>query len=193
MSAERRPMDWEEAKARLARMRRRIEEDDFGSSDEEILHRRAERYRRAEQVERVARMELIIFRRRESRYAAPLDQLVGIRLAEKITPLPGVSPVIQGVINMRGQIVAIHDLAYFFQRQGEPSERPWAVIGRGEAGLIALLADEIEGVQSPDIESIRPVPISLDEREGNFRGVLKEGTLVLDFSGLSRDKAFFLA
>lgn len=186
-------IDWQEVTAQIAAVGRELQGERSDRCSEEILRRRAERFRRAEESVSLQRLDLIVFRRHKERYAAALQELEGVREAQKITALPGVSPRIRGVINLRGQIVAIHDLALISEPTAPMPTTAWAVIGAGEEGLIALLADEVEGVMSPQVDAIRPLPLSLQEREGSIRGVLEDGTLVLDFAGLSRDQQFYLA
>lgn len=186
-------IDWQAIKDRIARIGEMIEQGGDHIDREVVLARRAERYRRVEQQVVTDRVELVVFRRGGVRYGVRLDTLEEIRSARRISPLPGVSPVIRGVINVRGQIVAMHDLAAFRGATEPLPEQPWAVIGHGESSLIALVADQVEGVQRPENDAIRPIPLSMGDKESCFSGVLDDGTVVLDFAGLAGSAGFFLA
>ncbi len=186
-------INWEEIKARIAEVERVIQGGESRADRDELLARRAKRYRRVEEEQAVDTVELVVFRRRGNAYAVSLEALEEIRLARTFTPLPGISPVIPGIINVRGHIVAMHDLASFSAERAELPQVMWAVIGRAGDTRIALVADEVDGVVRPTEEAIRPVPLSLEAREGCFRGVLDDGTIVLDIDGLARSEEFFLA
>ena len=186
-------IDWEAIKERVARVQRVIDGNDAHGDREQLLARRAERYRKVEQQVITDTVEVVVFERAGVSYAAPLDSLEEIRAARNITPVPGVSSVIRGVINVRGQIVAIHDLCAFRGESCALADQPWAVIGHSGSSLIALAADSVQGVQRPTEDAIRPVPLSLGDKDGCFRGALEDGTVVLDFAGLSRSEDFFLA
>lgn len=193
MSAGAERIDWEDIKARIAAVERVIQGRESRADRAEILVRRAQRYRRVEEQRTIETVELLVFRRRENRYAVLLDTLDEIRVARTFTRLPGVSPVISGIINVRGHIVAMHDLASFDGPEAELPPQPWAVIGRAGDTPLALVANEVEGVIRPDENSLRPVPLSLEGHDAFYRGVLSDGTVVLDLEGLAGSEDFFLA
>lgn len=172
------------------------EHADEERTDEErrrLLERRADRYRHRKRRQIVDTVDLVIFERLEHRYAVPLEDLEEIRKESDFRPVPGVSAVIAGVVNVRGQIVAIHDLAAFRGEPAPPHDDGWVLVGHGPDVLVGLVADHVEGVRSPPTEEIRSVPLSLDSRHGEFAGVVDDTTLVLDFEGLTDNPQFFLA
>jgi chemotaxis signal transduction protein len=66
--------------------------------------------------------------------AVPLDQLAGIHPLPRVVALPDSPPGLRGVAGLRGQLVAVHDLAL---RLGLPSdEKPrWLLLCAGERRL----------------------------------------------------------
>ena len=101
----------------------------------------------------------------------------------EMTRIPLASPVIAGLINLRGQIVTAIDL----RRQlhlppRQDGDLPMNVVIRREDGPVSLLVDEIGDVVDVDDESFEPAPHTLHAENREFiRGVykLKEQLLLL--------------
>jgi len=100
---------------------------------------------------------------------------------QEMTRVPLAPPVIQGLINLRGQIVTAVDL----RRRLCLSERaatdlPMNVVVRYDDGAVSLLVDEIGDVLEVDEETFEQPPDTLDNRARELiRGVYKlEGRLL---------------
>jgi len=82
--------------------------------------------------------------------------------AQDTTPVPLTSPVIGGLMNLRGEIVTTVDLRC---RLGLPPAdgrlEPMNVVIRGADGVVSLLVDEIEDVIEVDDASLEPPPATL--------------------------------
>ena len=82
--------------------------------------------------------------------------------AQPLTVVPLTSPVIAGLMNLRGQIVTAIDLRH---RLGlpprDPDERPINVVVRTPDGAVSLLVDEIGDVLEVDEESFERPPETL--------------------------------
>lgn len=112
-----------------------------------------------------------------------------IRVSD-ITPVPRAASSIRGLLNLRGQIVTILDLAV---RLGHPppplTEASHIVILKAQGNLkheameaVGLLADAIGDVLEADASNTEPPPANLTDTEARFiSGVLKTdaGLLVL--------------
>lgn len=81
---------------------------------------------------------------------------------QRLTRVPLASPVIRGLINLRGQIVTALDLR---RRLGLPprpeGQLPMNVVLRTGEGAISLLVDEIGDVLPVDVELFSPPPETL--------------------------------
>ena len=126
------------------------------------------------------------------RYALEIRQLLEIRALGRFATVPGVSQVIKGIIQVRGHVVAIHDLASF-AHDAALDTQSFAVVGAGDAAMVALLADEVEGVATYASDRIHRPPVNLGWPEDCFTGVTHDGALVLNLGGLILQPAFFLA
>ncbi len=82
---------------------------------------------------------------------------------QEMTPVPLASPVIQGLINLRGQILTAIDL----RRQLKQSVRaegalPMNVVIRTDGNIVSLLVDEIGDVLEVDDKLFEDPPPTLD-------------------------------
>lgn len=165
-----------------------------------VLAERAQRYREPSSESSAIgldgaeqRLAMVLFERAGARYGVPLDALEGLQRSAGITPLPGVSPVIKGLEKVRGRIVAVHDLGAFGKTPHPIGGRAWLLIGRDQAASLALLADDIEGVELIHRHELREAPIALGDRRGCFLGFGEDGVAYLDFDALIAHAPFFRA
>jgi purine-binding chemotaxis protein CheW len=95
--------------------------------------------------------------------------------SQEVTPVPQSPPVIEGLINLRGQIVTAIDMR---RRLGLPRRsggaEPMNMVVRTEEGAASLLVDEIGDVLDVDGQSFEPAPDNLPaEQRELIRGVAK--------------------
>lgn len=189
---EKKVFDWEAAKAKVAELGKMLEHQTTGSV-EDVLRKRLARYQQKEKVQE-EKQDMVVFSREGVQYALPIDSLSEIRLLRRVTKIPGISPVIQGVINVRGTLVAIHDLAAFtHHKECSVNQEMWGLIGFEDASHVAVLADEVQDIQSFSASEIRPVPLALESQKHCFLGVGENGMLFLRLEGLMENKQFYLA
>jgi len=100
----------------------------------------------------------------------------------EMTRIPSAPEVIQGLINLRGQIVTAVDMR---SRMGLPRrtdrEPPMNVVVRSDDGAVSLLVDEIGDVVEVTTDAYEPTPDNLPrEQRELIEGVYKlEGRLLL--------------
>jgi purine-binding chemotaxis protein CheW len=121
-----------------------------------ILHRRAEALSQQLEEETVEELVgILTFSIDDEWYAVRIEHVREIYNEYDVTAIPTVPPHILGVINIRGEIISVTDLATLLQlRRDEESESPAIVVG-GEESVTALLVDaigDIVDVASDDIE-----------------------------------------
>jgi purine-binding chemotaxis protein CheW len=133
---------------------------------------------------------LIAFSRGVHRYGIELDYLTEIRPLDSWTPVPGIPDHFLGVIALRGEIVAVIDIAVVFG--GTPTvgngER-FAVVVTAGGVAAALLADSVDDVHDLLPEQIHP-PLTTftHSRERYIRGLTEEGIALLDVEKLLGDE-----
>jgi purine-binding chemotaxis protein CheW len=104
------------------------------------------------------------------RLAIPLEAVERIVAAVEVTPLPQAPPVMRGVINVAGQVVAVLDLRVRYglpPREVELTDQ--LVITRTSRRRIALLVDSAEVVRAGEEVA------SGAAGTGGVRGVLRHG------------------
>lgn len=101
---------------------------------------------------------VLVFLLGDVRCALPLVAVVEVLRAVQISPLPGAPPVVEGVIDVRGEVVAVLDLR---TRIGLPSEpvRPeqFLILARADERVVAIRADALEWIMTIDRAQVVPV------------------------------------
>ncbi|PKQ15361.1 MAG: hypothetical protein CVT67_10040 [Actinobacteria bacterium HGW-Actinobacteria-7] len=134
---------------------------------EEILARRADSLARESAEEEVTdRISLLLFRIGEEWYAVRVSEVREIFQEYRMTSVPCVPDYIQGVVNVRGEILSITDPAKlmklgFIELEGEVRP-PAIVIIKGDVAT-ALVVDEIGDIAEVASEDIEP-PVSIIDR-----------------------------
>ena len=94
---------------------------------------------------------------------------------QQMTRVPQAPEVIEGLINLRGQIVTAIDMRRRLRLPPRPdSQTPMNMVVRTEDGAVSLLVDEIGDVLDVDSSTYEPPPENLDpEARELIRGVYK--------------------
>ncbi|MGJ5820475.1 chemotaxis protein CheW [Paludibaculum fermentans] len=96
-------------------------------------------------------------------FGTDVTQVQEVLRHQAMTPVPLAPPVIQGLINLRGQIVTAIEMR---QRLGLPEradqEESMNVVVRTEDGVVSLLVDEIGDVVEGEPQLFEAPPESLD-------------------------------
>jgi purine-binding chemotaxis protein CheW len=101
---------------------------------------------------------------------------------QQMTRVPLAPDVIEGLINLRGQIVTAVDLRKRLNVQPrDRSSAPMNIVVRSEEGAVSLLVDEISDVLQVDPASYEPPPQNLPaEQRELIEGLYKlDGRLLL--------------
>ncbi len=186
-------LDWEALKARLEAATARIDDDFLAADSAALLTSRAQRYARPLEHADTSQEEAVVFARGGIRYAAMVADLAEIRPIDSLTPIPGIAATIVGVLNVRGRMVATHDLSAVRGEAVPVAEQSWALVAGGGLEDMALLADEIEAITNVPADSLRPPPMNLALPRHCYAGVTSDGCIVLKVAGLAATPSFFQA
>jgi purine-binding chemotaxis protein CheW len=96
-------------------------------------------------------------------YGIPILMVKEILQHEEATRVPGTPPSIRGVINVRGQVVPVVDLAVKFGRGDTAVTKRTCILVvetaiRGEAITVGVLADAVNEVLDLPKQEIEPAP-----------------------------------
>ena len=116
-----------------------------------------------------------------------------VRLAD-YTPLPGAPSFLVGVLNLRGEILALIDLRTFFGLAAAGLTDLARVLvlgdGRAEFGVLANAAHEVTTLR---VDEIHEPPDSASGAGREYlRGVTRDALIVLDGAALLRDGRLFV-
>lgn len=134
-------------------------------------------------AEKIASREMVVFNLGAAKFALFTDQVRSIEEMQEIVPVPQSPPYVSGLINLRGEIIAVLDLR---KRLKIPDAQDgldlvtMVVEHKGEA--VGLVVDRVISVEQPGAEP-SPVPESVagTESGGFYRSVLDlpEGRIMI--------------
>jgi purine-binding chemotaxis protein CheW len=88
--------------------------------------------------------QLCTFRIDSQWFGVEVRQVQEVIRYQPMTRVPLAHPVVQGLINLRGQIVTAVDLRCRLELPARPADRlPMNIVVRGDDGAISLLVDEV--------------------------------------------------
>jgi len=124
-------------------------------------------------------LQLVIFRLRDEEFGVGIGSVLEISRVLDITHIPQAPDFIEGVINLRGQVVAVVDLAGQFGLQPRPELPKTAriIVVNVSGETIGLVVDEVPEVLRIAEEDIEPTPeiIQTEIRRDYIKGVGKTG------------------
>lgn len=130
-------------------------------------------------------LELISFRIGDQEYCVDIMQVREIRGWAPATPLPQTPAYMRGVINLRGAVLPIMDLAV---RLGfaatEPSARSVIIVVKASDRMVGLLVDAVSDILTVTRETIQPTPdVACDRVRSFVRGILTiEGRMISEIA-----------
>jgi chemotaxis signal transduction protein len=161
-------------------------------AQEALLKQRAARYARRTAPVVEEEVEYMAFCRGAGHYALPLVGLRELRPLRHLARIPGASPVVPGVLHFRGELLSAHDLAAWMG-QGSHVRPGWALVVEHGGARLALMVDEVAGIERMAASQLGALPVTLGERGACFRGVLGGQRLLLEPERLFSTPAFFRA
>ena len=119
-------------------------------------------------------------------FGIPALQVQEVVQLENLTPVHQAHETIIGIINLRGQIVTVMDLAKRVGMAGGEKKHILIVDWKGES--IGLLVDSVKDVLEAELDELHPPPANVNpDQQKNFKGVCEVGgwfVAVLDLDAL---------
>jgi purine-binding chemotaxis protein CheW len=160
------------------------------ASDLEILEARAQLLAQplVEPTVSERTVELLVFACAGGTYAVDAGSVVEVVPLADPTPVPSTPPALAGVINHRGRIVAVVDLARLLPAaQEEPSGAGLAVVVRSGNAILGLCADAVSGVLMIDERDLLPADHLGEQRDDVVRGLTPALAAILDLDAVVSD------
>lgn len=108
------------------------------------------------------KLQLVLFSLKDEWYAVEVDSIREIKRECAITPVPGTPDYVAGVINLRGEILSVTDLATLLGSAESPDE-PALVICQLTDVTTALLVDAVADIVDVPRAAVEP-PLATLER-----------------------------
>ena len=155
------------------------------------LKQRAKQYAApidTEQIDSESIQTVLTFELGSEIYGIHVKRVLAIRVAPRITPVPGTPEFYRGVVNLRGRITTVMDLRYFFDVGMDEKSTPAELVVVSAQGLeIGLLVHHVRGirdVRNAEIEATNTIRYAL--------GVTKDHLVILDANGLFEDERLII-
>jgi len=135
----------------------------------------------------MAEEQLVLFRLGTEEYGIPISQVREIIQYEGATPLPRIPEFMEGIINLRGKVIAVIELAKRFGIASCDASDRRAVIVETGGQEIGVIVDEVTGVMTLEDNAIE-VASTMTVSNNYIRGLGKDGNRLLIL--LDVDKLF---
>ncbi len=110
-------------------------------------------------------IQVVIFRLGREEFGARIDQVKEIIEMTNITRMPKAPSFIEGVINLRGEVIAVIDLARQFDLPAsERGEETRIVVVEVEHNIVGMIVDAVSEVLKISTENIDPTPGLIESR-----------------------------
>jgi purine-binding chemotaxis protein CheW len=130
-------------------------------------------------------VQIVNFTIDDVNYGVPVEQVREVRDIQTVTPIPGAPSYVEGVTNLRGQIITVMDLRkrLGIPQKGKAGEKIIVIVSeKNTVGVIVDSVTEVSTIREQDIEKDKEVTTTLDD---SIIGVGKQGnslTIVLDIA-----------
>jgi purine-binding chemotaxis protein CheW len=190
--------DWAKIRARLARAVSALDDSQRLSPERTraILEERARVLAQvpAQAPQAADMVEVLIFTLSGERYAVETDCVREVLRLGGYTEVPGTPDILMGVMNLRGQIVALFDLRKLLGIPGaEASDAARVIILGGDRAEFGILAEEVFEVARLRADQVLPPAESVTGPSREFiRGVTEKALILLHGAMLLKDPRLFV-
>ena len=133
-------------------------------------------------------VRLVVFRLSGEWYSVPISKVKEVDKVEKIAYLPSSPDQIAGIVNLRGNILAVLDLKKVFNLPQEPlTERSRLVVVEEGVLEVGLLSDAVVEVSEVAVKKIEPALSTLDAARVEYlAGQVKIGDRLVGILNVER-------
>jgi purine-binding chemotaxis protein CheW len=138
-------------------------------------------------------LDVVTFSQADQDYAIELRHVRKIVPLIEMTPVPGAPDVFAGVINLRGEILAVVDLGRLHGAAGgRRTGHTHVLVLGGERNEFGLLADAVGEVMALRVDDVLELPGDAGLDRPCLRGLTESRLIVLDGDALLRDDRLFI-
>lgn len=191
-------VDWGEGRASLARAAKSLDEalSPSPQRSRQVMDERARLLSRVppDPQTQGSETDALIFSLAEGRYAFETRFVREVIRMGDATAVPGAPDFLHGVVNFRGEILAIVDLRQFLGLRSEfPVDLPQAIVlgeDDAELGVLVDRVHEVAGVAMGELHD--PLEAPGRAQRNSIRGITRDAMTVLDGAALLADRRLFL-
>lgn len=142
----------------------------------------------AESKEKVASVRVLVFSLAKENYCIQIKQAKEVINLPEVTPVPNTPEFITGVINLRGEIIALIDPHYFLGlAKKERTQESKVIVTDAPGFVMGLLVDEIDDAVDIAETLIQPPLATLNDRlAGYTKGNIQIGDKIIIFLDLAK-------
>lgn len=120
-------------------------------------------------------------------YGLPIGEVQEVLAGTSIEPVPGTTPLVLGVINLRGSVVTVVDLRRHFGFPAEDSEQTRIIVVDHGSESLGLCVDRVADVRKLADGAIKPAPVTgSGSAEAGVRGMVSRSGELLTLLDLPR-------
>jgi len=133
-------------------------------------------------------LEIIAFRLHDQEFCVRTTTIREIRGWSPCTPIPHSPPEVIGVMNLRGSVIPIIDLAYKLGMPSTtPNERSAIVVAEVHNMVVGMLVDRVSDILTMPASRLQPVPeITVSFDKSCAEGLIAADTGMICFLNLTR-------
>ncbi|HBF28091.1 chemotaxis protein CheW [Rhizobium sp.] len=132
-------------------------------------------------------LEIIAFRLHEQEFCVKTTSIREIRGWAPVTPIPHAPYEVIGVMNLRGTVIPIVDLAVKLGMAGtEANERSAIVVTDVNGMTIGLLVDGVSDILTVPLDRLQPLPQATGPSSSFSDGIIAQGQTMICFLNLER-------
>ena len=139
-------------------------------------------------------LEIVEFRLGPERYGVASLHVGEVVPLREYAIVPCTPPFVAGIINLRGRIVSLVDLKFFFDIPATAiSEETRVVVLRSGDMELGILADALVGIRTISLRNLHPpLPTMAGVRSAYLLGVEGEDIAILDGARILRDESLIV-
>jgi purine-binding chemotaxis protein CheW len=142
----------------------------------------------ADEAKAAEELQLVVFSLGREEFAVEVTQVREIMRMEEITRMPKSPPFVEGIINLRGQIIAVVDLAKRLNIEAaEKSAETRIIVVEAEKVKVGMIVDSVSEVLRVSGDEVEASPtLAADMSAAFLQGVVKKDNRLIILLDLTR-------
>jgi len=133
-------------------------------------------------------IQLVVFSLGREEFAVEVTQVREIMRMEEITRMPKTPQFVEGIINLRGQIIAVVELAKRLNLEsGSRSGETRIIVVEAEDIKVGMIVDSVSEVLRVNADAVEPSPtLTTDVSAAYLQGVVKQDNRLIILLDLTK-------